>query len=226
MTATAIGAPVADLVTAAARGDEQAWSALIDRYSPLVMTVIHRFDLARADAADVNQTVWLRLVEHLDRLREPAAIPAWIVQTTRHECLRMLKAGRQTRLFDPLDGYLAAVAPASDDDLDEALLRAERHQALRDAYAELPSRCQELMALLLRDPPASYEEISEQLAIPVGSVGPTRGRCVHKLRNCPALAALTNAALTNRVRNADDRDADSAQTRERGARHDVAIVGR
>jgi RNA polymerase sigma factor (sigma-70 family) len=185
------------------------------------MTVIHRFDLGRADAADVNQTVWLRLVEHLDRLREPAAIPAWIVQTTRHECLRLLRAGRQTRLFDPLDDQVTVVAPPTDGDPDEALLRAERHQALRDAYAELPSRCQELMALLLRDPPASYEQISEQLAIPVGSVGPTRGRCVHKLRNCPALAALTN-----RVRKADDRDAEQAAQRERGARRDIAIVGR
>jgi RNA polymerase sigma factor (sigma-70 family) len=202
MTATAVREPVAELVSAAARGDERAWSALIDRYSPLVVTVINRFALSRADAADVNQTVWLRLVEHLDRLREPAAIPGWIVQTTRHECLRLVRAGRETRLFDPLDEVRAA--PVSDEDLDEHLLRAERHQALRDAYAELPSRCQALMALLLRDPPASYDEISEQLAIPVGSVGPTRGRCVHKLRTCPALAALATRG---------------------GARRDVAPLG-
>jgi RNA polymerase sigma factor (sigma-70 family) len=188
MTATAVREPVAELVVAAAGGDERAWAALIDRYSPLVVTVISRFGLSRADAADVNQTLWLRLVEHLDRLREPSAIPGWIVQTTRHECLRLVRAGRETRLFDPLDEVRAA--PVSDEDLDEHLLRAERHQALRDAYAELPSRCQLLMALLLRDPPASYDQISEQLAIPVGSVGPTRGRCVHKLRTCPALAAL------------------------------------
>jgi RNA polymerase sigma factor (sigma-70 family) len=214
MTTTAVQAPVSELVAAAARGDEGAWSRLITRYSPLVVTVINRFGLGRADAADVNQTVWLRLVEHLDRLREPEALPMWIVQTTRHECLRLLRVSRQTRLIDPLDEYLVGVAgPADVEAVDEQLLQAERRQVLRDAYAELPSRCQQMLAMMLQEPPASYEEIGERMGIPVGSVGPTRGRCMHKLRNCPALVAFARA-----VREAET---------DRGEAHrDTTIVGR
>jgi len=188
MTVTAL-----HLVHAAARGDEQAWNALIDRYGPLVMAVIRRFTMSSADAADVNQTVWLRLVENLDRIREPEALPGWIMQTTRNECLRLLRTDRRTWLFDPLDGVAEKVVTAAapdPGDLDERLLEAERHQALRDAYDELPPRCRELVGLLLTDPPLSYEEIGARLGVPVGSIGPTRGRCVHKLRTCPALMAF------------------------------------
>jgi RNA polymerase sigma factor (sigma-70 family) len=184
---------VRHLLHAAARGDEQAWNALIDRYGPLVMAVIRRFALSRADAADVNQTVWLRLVENLDRIREPEALPGWIMRTTRNECLRVLRTDRRTWLFDPLDQAAETVVTAAapdDGDLDERLLEAERHQALRDAYDELPPRCRELVGLLLSDPPLSYEEIGARLGVPVGSIGPTRGRCVHKLRTCPALMAF------------------------------------
>lgn len=220
MTSTA----VPELVAAAARGDEDAWAELIARYSPLVVTVINRFALGRTDAADVNQTVWLRLVENLDRLREPAALPKWIVQTTRHECLRLLRSSRQTWLFDPLDAaaehFVGASAPAGEDTIDQDLLKAERHQALRDAYAQLAPRCRQMVALLLRDPPMSYEEIGERLGIPVGSVGPTRGRCVHKLRNCPALAAFADA-VNDAGQRADGRTDDRG-----GARHVAATVGR
>jgi DNA-directed RNA polymerase specialized sigma24 family protein len=83
-------------------------------------------------------------------------------------------------------------------DLDERLLEAERHQALRDAYDELPPRCRELVGLLLTDPPLSYEEIGARLGVPVGSIGPTRGRCVHKLRTCPALVALEHGKEVRR----------------------------
>ncbi|MEU4222016.1 sigma-70 family RNA polymerase sigma factor [Actinoplanes sp. NPDC026623] len=204
------------LVRAAAGGDEQAWGALIDRYGPLVLAVIRRFTLSRADAADVNQTVWLRLVEHLDRIREPEALPSWIVQTTRHECLRLLRSGRRTWLFDPLDGAaetLVSAAARGPGDLDERLLAEERRQALRDAYAELPPRCRQLVGLLLVDPPLSYEEIGERLGVPIGSIGPTRGRCVHKLRTCPALVAFIGAAGQS----------DSHVRKE--ARRDAATVG-
>jgi RNA polymerase sigma factor (sigma-70 family) len=161
---------VLHLVRAAARGDEQAWDALIERYGPLVMAVIRRFALSRADAADVNQTVWLRLVEHLDRIREPEALPGWIMQTTRNECLRLLRADRRTWLFDPLDQVAETVVTAAAveaGDLDERLLAAERHQALREAYEELSPRCRDLVGLLLSDPPLSYEEIGARLGVPV-----------------------------------------------------------
>ncbi|WP_326552129.1 RNA polymerase sigma factor [Micromonospora sp. NBC_01813] len=183
---------VPDLVSAAAAGDETAWAGLVHRYTPLVATVIRSYGLGAADAADVNQTVWLRLVEHLGRLRESHALPAWLVTTTRRECLRMLRLGRRTQPFDPydesIDAHVGALLLADSSTPDESLLRAERSQALRDAFAELPLRCRELLTLLVADPPASYREIGEQLGMPTGSVGPTQARCLAKLRNCAALA--------------------------------------
>jgi RNA polymerase sigma factor (sigma-70 family) len=189
--------PIEELVVASAGGDQDAWSELVSRYTPLVLSVARRFELSGADAADVNQTVWLRLVEHLDRIREPAALPMWIARTTRHECIRLQRVSRMTRSFDPLDAAHPAqysVAALRDDrSVDDDLLRAERHQALRDGFAQLPPRCQELLAMMLREPPLSYGEIGEELRIPIGSVGPTRGRCLHKLRRCPAMVAFAGA---------------------------------
>ena len=179
MTATAVGTPVADLVTAAARGDEQAWSALIDRYSPLVMTVIHRFDLSRADAADVNQTVWLRLVEHLDRLHDPDRVAAWLATTARHESLRTLRLASRNVLAP------TELLPDEGDDAqpDASLLMSERDRAMWSAFSTLPERCQALLRMLVADPPPSYEEIGAALAMPVGSIGPTRARCLTQLRD-------------------------------------------
>jgi RNA polymerase sigma factor (sigma-70 family) len=203
---------VPELVSAAAGGDETAWAGLVRRYAPLVATVIRSHGLDPADAADVNQTVWLRLVEHLGRLRESHALPAWLVTTTRRECLRMLRLGRRTQPFDPYDesgeahvGVLLLVDPSTPD---EDLLRAERSQVLRDAFAELPVRCRELLTLLVADPPASYREIGEQLGMPVGSVGPTQARCLAKLRSCPALAPYIGLAADEaQPGNGGERDA-------------------
>jgi RNA polymerase sigma factor (sigma-70 family) len=188
--------PVELLTARAADGDEDAWAHLVARYTPLVVAVINRFGLSRADAADVNQTVWLRVVEHLGRLRVPAALPTWIAKTTRHECIRLLRVSQRTRPFDPLDGGGEAqwgAAVADEPPVDDDLLRAERHQALRDGFAQLPARCQQMLAMMLREPPLSYEEIGERMRIPVGSVGPTRGRCLDKLRKCPALVAFAGS---------------------------------
>lgn len=203
---------VPDLVSAAATGDETAWAGLVRRYAPLVATVIRNHRLDPADAADVNQTVWLRLVEHLGRLRESHALPAWLVTTTRRECLRMLRLGRRTQPFDPYDesgeAQVGAVLLVDPSTPDEEMLRAERSQALRDAFAELPVRCRELLTLLVADPPASYREIGEQLGMPIGSVGPTQARCLAKLRSCPALAPYTGLAANGALPgNGGERDA-------------------
>jgi RNA polymerase sigma factor (sigma-70 family) len=187
----------ADLVGAAARGDERAWGELVDRFAPLVHSVIRSYGLNRADAADVNQTVWLRLVEHLGRLRDPTALAGWLATTCRHECYRLLRLGRRTQPFDPYDestaGHAAAAQLVDPATPDERLLRAERRQALREGLAQLPSRCRDLLSLLAADPPASYREIGERLGMPIGSVGPTQARCLRKLRDCPALAAYGSA---------------------------------
>ncbi|MFD0818326.1 RNA polymerase sigma factor [Micromonospora zhanjiangensis] len=192
------------LVAAAGGGDESAWAELGRRYTPLVYSVIRSYDLSRPDAADVNQTVWLRLVEHLDQVRQPEALDGWLAVTTRRECYRMSRLGRRTRPVDPYDGALDAYhgswGAADPVTPDEELLRVERQQALREGFAQLPSRCQELLALLTADPPASYREAAERLGVPVGSIGPTQARCLRRLRDCPALAAYREvrpAARTN-----------------------------
>ena len=92
-----------ELVRAAVNGDAAAWNALVDRYQPLVLSVVRSFRLRESDAQDVNQTVWLRLVERLGDLREPRALPGWLVTTTRNECVQVLREGRRTFSFDPLN---------------------------------------------------------------------------------------------------------------------------
>lgn len=180
---------VASLVAAAREGDSDAWDALVERYLPLVMAIIARHRLFGADADDVNQTVWLRLVEHLGQLREPEALPGWIATTTRHECLRALRTGARVVPVDPqaaspLDRVVEIV------DLEDEIVAAQRHQALRDALGRLPAPRRELILLLLADPPVPYGEISRRLGIPVGSIGPTRARALEQLRRSPELRVL------------------------------------
>jgi RNA polymerase sigma factor (sigma-70 family) len=182
--------PLAVLVSRAQDGDQHAWNAIVERFLPLVGAIARQHRLSEADADDVGQTVWLRLVEHLDGLREPAALPGWIRTTARHECLRLLAARGRTRAVDPQDGGLDTLDAVTDDVSDVELVAAERRQALRDALAELPEARRELLLLLLVDPPLAYEEISRQLGIPIGSIGPTRARAFAALRDTAALRRL------------------------------------
>ncbi|GAA2697260.1 MULTISPECIES: sigma-70 family RNA polymerase sigma factor [Actinosynnema] len=179
--------PVAALVGAAAEGDRGAWDQIVERYTPLVFSVVSRHRLRPADGADVNQVVWLRLVEQIGRLRDPAALPGWIVTTARNECLRVLRAQQRLLPFDPADEESAV---ADGEDLDARLVDAERLQALRDGFGALPEQCRRLLARLLADPPPSYAALGAELGVPVGSVGPTRLRCLEKLRRTEAVARL------------------------------------
>jgi len=177
---------VADLIADATRGEQGAWNALVDRYMPLVYSVIRGYRMGDADAQDVSQTLWLRLVEHLTDIREPRALPAWIVTTTRHEAVRVLKSHGRMLPVDPLTNGLEP-QDVEPDDLDQDLTRAERHQVLRDGLAELTPQDRELIDLLIADPPVPYLEISRRLGIPIGSIGPTRARCLNKLRMTPVV---------------------------------------
>jgi RNA polymerase sigma factor (sigma-70 family) len=182
---------VVALVTRAAGSDPSAWNEIVDRYAPLVWSICTRYQLSSQDTEDVGQTVWLLLVEQLGKLREPAALPGWLAKTTAHECLRVVTAARKSeRLGTTLDDATNFV---DDTVIDEELLMAERNAGLRAAFAELSPRCQHLLALLLSDPPPSYAEISVALDIPVGSIGPQRGRCLSRLRRSPALIALVES---------------------------------
>jgi RNA polymerase sigma factor (sigma-70 family) len=178
---------LAVLVSRAQEGDQDAWDAIVERFLPLVGAITRQHRLSLADGDDVGQTVWLRLVEHLGGLREPAALPGWIRTTARNECLRLLAARGRTRVVDPQGGGLDTI---TDDVTDAELLAAERRQGLRDALAELPEGRRELLLMLLVDPPLAYEEISRRLGIPIGSIGPTRARAFAQLRDTAALRSL------------------------------------
>ena len=183
---------VSDLVARAKNGERQAWDALVERFAPLIWSICRRHRLGGADADDVGQSVWLRLVDQLDRVRDPAALPGWLATTARRECLRVL---------GPMQGprgtmYALDMESLPDDRAgraDQGLLEAERHAALREAFGQLPPNGQQLIALLIADPPLPYADISAKLGIPVGSIGPNRSRYLDKMRRHPAIAALMNA---------------------------------
>lgn len=172
-----------ELVRDAGAGDSAAWDELVDRYSGLVWAVARGHRLGHADAADVFQTTWLRLVEHLGRLRQPEHVGGWLSATARHECLRLLRL-RSRELPDEHvevtvdEHHGRAGVPGPETAL---LLREERAEVLV-AFGHLPDRCQGLLRLLAADPAPSYAEVSQSLDMPVGSIGPTRGRCLDHLR--------------------------------------------
>lgn len=178
------------LVPAAREGDQHAWDTIVDRFLPLVGAIIRGHRLSEADGDDVSQTVWLRLVEHLGDLREPAALPGWIRTTTRNECLRLLAARGRVRPVDPQDDAAVGLDAVVDDVADAELLVIERRQLLREALAELPEARRALLLLLVEVPPLAYEEISRRLGIPVGSIGPTRARALEQLRRTRALRGI------------------------------------
>ena len=189
--------PVTELVMRARNCDQQAWDALVERYAPLIWSICRRYGLGGADADDVGQTVWLHLVDQLDRLRDPAALAGWLATTTRRECLWVRRAAQRLQASGPVPG-VEDIPDEHAPIAEEELLAAERHAALREALTCLPPRCQQLMLLLLEDPPLHYAQISATLGIPVGSIGPSRARCLNKLRRHPAIAALMSTEAGHR----------------------------
>ena len=165
----------------AASGDRTAWERLVDQYSRLIWAMTRDFRLSENDAADVFQVTWLRLLEHIDRIEHPDRIGSWLATTARHECLRHVAARKKVMLVDD-DEVAVSCTVSHQPDIDERLLADERAQAVRDALSRLPWRWQKLLELLMADPPTSYTEISSQLGLPIGSIGPTRRRCLERLR--------------------------------------------
>jgi RNA polymerase sigma factor (sigma-70 family) len=191
---------VSRLVRSSASGSEAAWNELVRRYSPLVLAVTRSYQLTTADAQDVSQTVWLRLVEHIASLREPEALPGWLVTTAARECWRQIRQGQRMLPVDPgADGSLQHGTAAGPDaglaaSPDAGVERAELHQALRDGLRELPARDQQLLRLRAADPPRPYHEISQLMGIPVGSIGPTLRRSLDRLRQTRAMRAYLATA--------------------------------
>jgi RNA polymerase sigma factor (sigma-70 family) len=185
----------ADLVLQAADGDERAWEALVDRFSDLVWSVARGFGLSPADAADVSQTTWLRLAEHLRTLREPDRVGAWLITTARREALRTLRRSRHHVLVDSCTDWCGSGPPM---EVEDELLAGERDVELWRAFDGLSGPCKALLRMLLTDPPPSYADVSAGLDMPVGSIGPTRARCLDRLRGCVASDSETDTAVLDR----------------------------
>ena len=171
---------VAGLVRRAATGDRWAWDRLVDQYERLIWAITRDFRLPESDAADVFQVTWLRLLENISKIEKPDRVGSWLASTARNECLRCLAARKRTVLADDDALFESAAPPAPE--IDEALLSAERRQMVRAVLPRLPRKWQQLIELLMADPQPSYAQISEQLGLPIGSIGPTRSRCLARLR--------------------------------------------
>ena len=171
---------VAELVGRAADGDQQAWERLVDQYARLIWAITRDHRLEESDASDVAQITWLRLLEHIDRLKQPHRVGSWLAATARNECLRNVAARK--RIVSTDDEDVLQVAFAHQPEIDEGLLATERDQTVRDAMSCLPRRWRQMLEMLMADPPASYADISDELELPIGSIGPTRGRCLARMR--------------------------------------------
>ncbi len=170
-------------------GDREVWEALVDRYTALVWSVARSFRLGDADAGDVHQTVWLRLVEHIDRIREPARLPGWLSSTARNECLRLLRRQGRELVDEEPEAEVAVGEPGPE----ELVLNDERDAGLWRAFAALSARCQQLLRLLVLDPELPYADVAATLGVPVGSLGPTRSRCLERLRSSAEVSRIRSA---------------------------------
>jgi RNA polymerase sigma factor (sigma-70 family) len=175
------------LVTAAATGDKVAWQALVERFSGMVWSIARAYRLSRADAADVSQTAWLRLAENIGKINNPERVGAWLATAVRRECLQNIRANARTVPTDDMalfDDVGTEVNPVEAEVLraESEREKAQRARAVWQALGRLPQRCQELLRVLMASPPPSYAEVAAALDLPVGSIGPTRARCLQRLR--------------------------------------------
>lgn len=172
----------AQLITKYLNGDNQAFDALVARYKSLVYTIPMRFGMSEDEADDVFQSVWLSLLKKLETLKEPDKVKAWLVTTARRECLSRRRGARYEReeATDPHEfpeRWVLDLTP------EQIVMRHEQHQAVRQAMKQLGGRCQRLLDhLFYSDSKPDYAKIARRLGMSVGSVGPTRGRCLKKLK--------------------------------------------
>lgn len=179
---------VAALMGAAASGDRAAWDKLVDRFAGTVWAVARAHRLSSADAADVSQTTWMRLVENLDRIQQPERVGAWLATTARRESLRVLRlSGRQVPSGEDMDIIPDLRAPEAPE---HEVAVEQRAEMVAQLVTKLPIRSQLLLRLLSADSPLSYKEISESLGMPIGSIGPTRARALEQLKKLALQAGV------------------------------------
>jgi RNA polymerase sigma factor (sigma-70 family) len=172
--------PDTRLVQECLRGNEEAWSALVDKYKNLIFSIPIKYGFSADDATDIFQAVCLELLSELPKLRKPKALPKWIMQVTSHKCFHWKRQQRRVESYEPEEGKLEPSEPARA----ETILReADQEQGLREVISELPPRCRELVRMLFYEEPARpYQEIAVRLGIATGSIGFIRQRCLERLR--------------------------------------------
>lgn len=166
------------LIQECLRGHQEAWSALIEKYKRLIYSIPVKWELPREDANDIFQSVCVDLYSELSHLREPRALPKWLIQTTIHKCSRWRK--QQSRISDQeISEDLAQTTVTAGTLIEEV----EREQMLRDAIAAVAGRCAEMIRMLFFQSPAlPYEQIARKLGLATGSIGFIRGRCLDRLK--------------------------------------------
>jgi RNA polymerase sigma factor (sigma-70 family) len=168
------------LVSACLRGSEDAWGALVDKYKNLIFSIPIRQGIPRDDAGDIFQRVCLLLLAELQHLREPAALPMWLIRVTSNECLRWARQERRQPAALP---DVAAIVPHRAPLPDEQIAQLKREQMLREAVASLAPRCRQLIQMLFFETPARpYQEVARSLGVALGSIAYLRGRCLTRLR--------------------------------------------
>jgi RNA polymerase sigma factor (sigma-70 family) len=173
------GVRIAELVDAARQGSEDALGQLVTELSPMLWHVARAAGLSSHDAEDVLQTVWMRLVAHLDDIHTSAALTGWLVITARREAWRVRAVERRQL---PADQDLFAELPDRGPGSEEQVIMDDQRQVLWTAVSRLSVRCQELLRIVAFAPRPDYAAVAAQLGLPVGSIGPSRGRCLAKLR--------------------------------------------
>lgn len=178
----------AELVARVRAGDQDAWSLLIGRYGGRMWTVARSQGLDRERASDVVQTVWLNLLHGVDRVRDPAAIAAWLTTVARREAIRVDRLSKRTI---PVDDERFDREPGTGTEVDGGAISQHDGVIVRQAVGRLGDRCRELLQLLYSTDELSYQEIGALLDMPIGSIGPTRARCLERLRTIAAAEGLT-----------------------------------
>jgi RNA polymerase sigma factor (sigma-70 family) len=172
--------PDTRLVRECLEGNDEAWSALIDRYKNLIFSIPIKYGFSTDDATDIFQSVCLDLLSELPQLRDAQALPKWIMQISAHKCFHRKQQQQRVELADPNSELLERSTPSR---AVEILRQAEEEQSLRQAMSELPPRCRQLVHMLFFDEPARpYQEIAAELGLAVGSIGFIRQRCLERLR--------------------------------------------
>ena len=177
----------------ARNGDQAAWAALVDSFSSLIWSVAWSFGLEKHRCEDAVQAVWLRLVQNLDRIDDPQRLAGWIATTTRRECMAVSKKERLNVPTEQIENLSPSFRPDDTDLIAGDLDRRDEVRIVRSALSRLDHRCRSLFEFLGADPSVPYEQISAEMDMPVGSIGPTRARCLEHLRRDPEIAGLLHA---------------------------------